>query len=59
VLWGFFNAVVGYLLIVRLGRFELRSTGDVLAFGVGALLICLQMGRHFGQFNGGNAPERS
>jgi hypothetical protein len=59
VLWGFFNAVVGYILVVRVGSFELRSTGDVLAFGVGALLICLQMARHFGQFNGGNAPERS
>jgi hypothetical protein len=59
VLWGFFNAVVGYLLVVRVGSFELRSTTNVLALGVGVLLISLQMGRHFGQFNGGNAPERS
>jgi hypothetical protein len=59
VLWGFFNAVSGYLLVVRVGSFELRSTGDVLALGVGALLICLQMARHFGRFNGGNHPERS
>ena len=59
VLWGFFNAVVGYILVVRVGSFELRSTTNVLALGVGVLLISLQMGRHFGQFNGGNAPERS
>jgi hypothetical protein len=59
VLWGFFNAVVGYLLLVRVGSFELRSTGDVLALGVGALLISLHTARHFGQFNGGNAPEHS
>ena|ERR1700678_2219174 len=59
VLWGFFNAVAGYLLVVRVGSFELRSTSDVLALGVGALLISLQMARHFGQFNGGNAPDRS
>jgi hypothetical protein len=59
VLWGFFNAIVGYLLVVRVGSFELRSTSDVLALGVGALLISLQVARHFGQFHGGNAPARS
>jgi hypothetical protein len=59
VLWGFFNAVAGYLLVVRVGSFELRSTTDALAVGVGVLLISLQLARHFGQFNGGNAPERS
>ena len=59
VLWGFFNAVVGYLLVVRVGSFELRSTTHVLALGLGALLISLQVARHFGKFNGGNEPERS
>jgi hypothetical protein len=58
VLWGFFNAVVGYLLVVRVGSFELRSTSNVLALGVGALLISLQGARHFGQFHGGNTPAR-
>jgi hypothetical protein len=59
VLWGFFNAVVGYLLVVRVGNFDLRSTTDVVALAVGALLISLQTARHFGQFHGGNSPERS
>ena len=59
VLWGFFNTVAGYLLVVRVGNFDLRSTSDVLALGAGALLIGLSMARHFGQFHGGNAPERS
>ena len=59
VLWGFFNAVVGYLLVVRVGNFDLRSISDVVALTVGALLISLQSARHFGQFHGGNAPERS
>ena len=59
VLWGFFNAIVGYLLVMRVGSFELRSTTNALAVGVGALLISLQGARHFGQFNGGNAPGRS
>jgi hypothetical protein len=59
VLWGFFNAVVGYLLVVRVGNFDLRSICDVLALAVGALLISLFSARHFGQFHGGNFPERS
>ena len=59
VLWGFFNAVVGYLLVVRVGSFELRSTSNILTLGAGALLISLQGARHFGQFHGGNAPARS
>ena len=59
VVWGFFNAVAGYLLVVRVGNFDLRSIRDVLALGVGALLISLLMARHFGQFHGGNSPERS
>jgi hypothetical protein len=59
VLWGFFNTVVGYLLVVRVGNFDLRSISDVLALAVGALLISLQSARHFGQFHGGNSPERS
>jgi hypothetical protein len=59
VLWGFFNAVAGYLLVVRVGDFDLRSISDVLALAVGALLIGLHSARHFGQFHGGNSPERS
>ncbi|HMF76181.1 MAG TPA: hypothetical protein VK604_11010 [Bryobacteraceae bacterium] len=58
VLWGFFNAVVGYLLVMRVGNFDLRSTSDVLAVAIGALLISLRLARHFGQFHGGNVPER-
>ena len=59
VLWGFFNAVAGYLLVVRVGNFDLRSVSDVLALAVGALSISLLMARHFGRFHGGNSPERS
>ena len=59
VLWGFFNTVAGYLLVVRVGNFDLRSISDVLALAVGVLLISLQSARHFGRFHGGNSPERS
>jgi hypothetical protein len=56
VLWGFFNAAIAYLLVLRVGHFELRSTSDVLALAAGSLLISLHSARHFGQFHGGNAP---
>src|ERR1700731_4708641 len=50
VLWGFFNAVIGYLLVFRVGHFDARSASKVLVLAVGALLIRLHSARHFGQF---------
>jgi len=58
VAWGFFNAVVGYLLIMRIGVFDPRITIHVLAFGLGALLISIFAAHHFGQFHGGNLQSR-
>jgi len=58
VVWGFFNAVVGYLLVAHVGAFDLRATPNILAFGLGALLISIFSARHFGQFHGGNTPSR-
>jgi hypothetical protein len=57
VLWGFFNAAIGYMLVLRVGQFDVRSTSNVLALAIGALLISLFAARHFGQFHGGNTPE--
>ena len=57
VVWGFFNAVIGYVLVLRVGHFDVRSTSDVLVPAVGALLIGLMSARHFGQFHGGNMRE--
>jgi hypothetical protein len=56
VLWGFLNLLVGYVLVCRVGDFDLRSTADAAVLGLGALLLALAMARHFGRFNGGNAP---
>ena len=35
VLWGFFNLAVAYLLICRVGEFNLRKTQHVLILGAG------------------------
>jgi hypothetical protein len=58
VLWGFFNIVIFYLLVCRVGDFDLKNTSDAGAFGVGLLALGLFGARHFGRFNGGNAPVR-
>jgi hypothetical protein len=59
VLWGFFNLAVGYLLVCRVGDFDLRNTADVAALGLGMFLTSIATARQFGRFNGGNTPERS
>jgi len=59
VLWGFFNIVVGYLLICRVGDFGLKVTGDVMPFGIGILTMGLFSARQFGNLHGGNTPERT
>jgi hypothetical protein len=56
VLWGFLNLVVGYVLVCRVGDFDLHSTADVAVLGLGALLLALIMARRFGRFHGGNTP---
>jgi hypothetical protein len=56
VVWGFFNAIVAYLLIVHVGAFDLHSIPDILTMGMGAFLIALYSARHFGKFHGGNSP---
>jgi hypothetical protein len=57
VLWGFLNLVVAYLLICRVGTFDLRDTYDVAALGLGMLVLGTLTARRFGRFNGGNAPK--
>jgi hypothetical protein len=59
VLWGFANFVIAYLLIARVGNFDLRATDNVIAAGVGILLMCVMAARSFGRFHGGNSPVGS
>lgn len=54
VVWGFFNLAVGYLLVCRVGSFNLRRTQDVLVLGAGILAMSLMLARAFGRFHGGN-----
>ncbi len=56
LLWGFANFVIAYLLILRVGAFDPRAVDQILALGVGALLMGVLCARLFGRFNGGNQP---
>jgi hypothetical protein len=53
VLWGFFNLVVGYLLVCRVGKFDLRNTRHVLVLAAGILFMSVMLARAFGRFHGG------
>ncbi len=59
VLWGFANFVFAYLLIIRVGSFDLRAWDQALAVGAGLLLIGVMSARLFGRFHGGNSPTGS
>lgn len=56
VLWGFANFVFAYLLIARVGSFDIHAAGHVIALGAGVLLLGVISARGFGRFNGGNSP---
>ena len=53
VLWGFFNLVVGYLLVCRVGKLDLRNTRHVLVLAAGILFMSVMLARAFGRFHGG------
>ena len=59
VLWGSANLVIAYLLIARVGDFDLRAPDQALAVGVGVLLLGLLSARAFGRFHGGNSPAHA
>ena len=53
VLWGSLNFVIAYLLIGRVGTFQLRRTQDTLIVGVGGLLMAIMLSQAFGRLYGG------
>ncbi len=53
VLWGAFNAAVGYGLVLHVGSFCLRAAPDAAAVGLGGLVMALMLAWSFGRFHGG------
>lgn len=56
VVWGWANFVVAYLLIACVGSFDIHAPDQVIAAGLGVLVLGLVSARGFGRFHGGNAP---
>jgi len=53
VWWGSANLLVAYVLLGRVGHFELRRWNQVLVAAVGGLLMSLMLAHHFARFYGG------
>ena len=49
VLWGAFNFAIAYLLIFRVGAFDIRDTVDVVLLAAGGLVMGLQLASWFGR----------
>ena len=57
VLWGAFNIAVGFVLLRPVGGFEIRAVGDVVAAGLGGLVMALMLARAFGAAHAGEADR--
>ena len=54
ILWGYFNFIVGYMLVCKVGDFDIRNLGHVGVAMFGAIRSSLYLAHHFGKFHGGN-----
>ena len=55
-LWGCFNLIVAYALLVQVGDFDLHNLTHAGALGLGILITSVATARLFGRFHGGNTP---
>lgn len=58
VLWGFANFAFAYWLLLRVGRFDLRSITCIAPCAGGAFLMSVFSGWHFGRLHGGTRSEQ-
>jgi len=56
VLWGAFNFAVAYVLLCRVGAFDVRNVLHMGIAGLAALMTSTLAARSFGRFHGGNSP---
>jgi len=53
VLWGFFNLAISYLLVCRVGSFDLRRSRHAVVLALGILFMALLLARQLGKLHGG------
>lgn len=56
MIWALVNLVIAWLLLARVGSFDLRDLGDAIAFGLGVAGLGIAMAYRFGRINGGDRP---
>ncbi|HEY2480866.1 MAG TPA: hypothetical protein VGI30_01550 [Caulobacteraceae bacterium] len=57
MLWGFGNLVIAYLLVCKIGRFDLGNAAQAASLALGMFLLGLVHALHFGNLNGGGGPD--
>jgi len=53
VLWGSFNAVVAWVLLVLVGQFAFHRVEDAVAAAAGGVVLAILLARAFGARHGG------
>lgn len=53
VLWGLFNLAVAWVLVCRVGQFDLHNTLHAALLGAGMAVLAVLTARSFGRFHGG------
>src|SRR5260370_28015328 len=52
--WGLFNLLIAYLLLVRVGKFELRRWPHVGVFAASFVAMSMLLAHHFVRLHGGS-----
>ena len=50
--WGWANIIFAYLLVFRVGAFDLRTTSHVVSAGIGSVIIGFMLAHQFGKLYG-------
>jgi hypothetical protein len=51
--WGLLNIFIAYLLLARVGKFEIRRWPHFGIFAAGVVAMSMMLAHHFGKFHGG------
>ena len=53
VLWALFNLLVAYLIVERVGKFEIRQTKSLVPFALGVAMMAVLSAHTFAPLHGG------
>jgi hypothetical protein len=56
VVWALVNLVIAWLLLAKVGSFDIRDLVSILPAGIGFGLMSVALAYGFGRYHGGNKP---